>query len=104
MGKIDRMRSRITEAQLPALSLERTPLWFVRVGEPDKAIELSRRMMADGFYTNVSGFPVVPLGSDGIRFTTTTFQTDEDIDRFADALQRNIAGLVTTRELFIDLR
>lgn len=104
MGKIDRMRSGLAEAQLPALSLERTPLWFVRVGEPEKAIELGRRMMADGFYINVSGFPVVPQGMDGIRFTTTCFQTNDDVDRFVASLHRNIDGLVSHRELYIDLR
>jgi 7-keto-8-aminopelargonate synthetase-like enzyme len=104
MERIDRLRAGIAEAQLPALSLERTPLWFVRVGDPAGAIELSRRMMADGFFVNVSGFPVVPQGMDGIRFTTTTFHGEDDIDRFVEALARNIRGLAGSREVFIDLR
>jgi 7-keto-8-aminopelargonate synthetase-like enzyme len=61
-------------------------------------------MMEDGFYVNVSGFPVVPWGMDGIRFTTTTFQTDGDLERFMDSLIRNIDGLVTPIEWHIDLR
>lgn len=104
MRRIDRLRAAITDAQLPALSLERTPLWFVRVGELGRAIELSRRLMADGFYANLSGFPVVPHGMDGLRFTTTAFQTDDDIDRFVESLHRNISDLITTHELYIDLR
>lgn len=104
MQRIDLMRSAIAAAQLPALSLERTPLWFVRVGHPEGAIELSRRLMADGFYANVAGFPVVPQGMDGIRFTTTTFHTEDDIERFVASVARNIRDLVATREVFIDLR
>ncbi len=103
MAKIEYVRRRIVDAQLPALSLERTPLWFIRVGELGNAIEYARRMMEDGFYVNVSGFPVVPKGTDGIRFTTTTFQTDDDLKRFMDALVRNIDGLVTPIEWQIDL-
>ncbi len=102
--KIDYVRSRLVEAQLPALSLERTPLWFVRVGEPENAIEYARRMMQDGFYVNVSGFPVVPKGMDGVRFTTTVFQTDNDLKRFMDAMSHNIQGLVSPIEWHIDLR
>jgi 7-keto-8-aminopelargonate synthetase-like enzyme len=104
LHKIDYVRDRLVEAQLPTLSLERTPLWYVRIGTPEKAIEYARRMMDDGFYVNVSGFPVVPRGMDGVRFTTTTFQTDDDLERFMDALARNIHGLVTPIEWHIDLR
>jgi pentatricopeptide repeat protein len=86
------------------MSLERTPLWYVRIGELGRAIEYARRMMEDGFYVNVSGFPVVPWGMDGVRFTTTTFQTDDDLERFMDSLIRNIDGLVTPIEWHIDLR
>lgn len=102
-AKIDYVRDRLVAAQLPALSLERTPLWFVSVGEPENAIELGRRMMEDGFYVNVSGFPVVPMGMDGIRFTTTLFQTDNDLARFLDALERNIQGLGSQVEWHIEL-
>lgn len=104
VGKIDFVRRRLAEAQIPAVSLARTPIWFVRVGELGNAIELGRRLMEDGYYANLSGFPVVPQGMDGIRFTTTLFQSDEDIAGFMDALERNIEGLVVPYELLVDLR
>ena len=104
MTKIDYVRDRLVAAQLPALSLERTPLWFIRVGELGNAMEYTQRMMADGFYVNLSGFPVVPMGMDGIRFTTTAYQTANDLERFMDALERNIEGLVKPIEWHIDLR
>jgi 7-keto-8-aminopelargonate synthetase-like enzyme len=104
LHKIDYVRDRLVESPLPLMSLERTPLWYVRIGELGRAIEYARRMMEDGFYVNVSGFPVVPWGMDGVRFTTTTFQTDDDLERFMDSLIRNIDGLVTPIEWHIDLR
>ena len=103
-GKIDFVRRRLAEAQIPAVSLARTPIWFVRVGELGNAIELGRRLMEDGYYANLSGFPVVPQGMDGIRFTTTLFQSDDDIAGFMDTLERNIEGLVVPYELLVDLR
>ena len=103
LSKIDYVRERLVEGQIPALSLARTPLWFVRVGNLPNAMELGRRLMADGYYTNLSGFPVVPQGMDGIRFTTTWYQTEDDLRGFMDALERNIEGLVIPLEWYIDL-
>jgi 7-keto-8-aminopelargonate synthetase-like enzyme len=102
--RIDYVRDRLIEHQLPVLSLERTPLWFLRVGTPEKAIELAKRMMRDGYYVNVSGFPVVPAGMDGIRFTTTAFHTRADLEGFVDSLVENLEGLVVPLEWYIDLR
>jgi len=104
MKSIDYVRDRLVEHQLPAMALERTPIWLIRVGTPENAIELGRRMMADGFYTNVSGFPVVPLGMDGIRFTNTLYHTEQHLERFMDALARHVPDLVVSLDELVDLR
>ncbi len=101
---IDYVRDRLVEAQLPAMSLERTPIWFVRVGAPENAVELARRVMADGFYANVSGFPAVPWGMDGIRFTNTLYQNPDHLEGFMDSLIRHVPGLVVPMDTDIDLR
>mgnify|MGYP001824935463 CR=1 FL=1 len=104
LGQIDYIRSRLVEHQLPVMSLERTPLWFVRVGPTEGAIELARRMLRDGFYVNVSAFPAVPLGMGGIRFTNTLYHSDEHLEQFMDVLVDNIQDLVEQVEWHIDLR
>lgn len=104
MKRIDYVRDRLVADQLPALSLERTPLWFVRVGSLDNAIELGQRIMEDGFYPNLSGFPVVPMGMDGIRFTTTLYHTEDHLERFMDSLARHLPGLVVPIDGDVDLR
>ena len=104
MRQIDYVRSRIVEHQLPAMSLARTPIWFIRVGPSEGAVELARRMLDDGFYVNVSGFPAVPMGMAGIRFTQTLYQTDDHLESFMDCLARNIRGMVEPLEWQIDLR
>ncbi len=104
MVGIDYVRDRLVEAQLPAMSLERTPIWFVRVGTPHNAVELVRRLMADGFYANVSGFPAVPWGMDGVRFTNTLYQDPEHLEGFMDALARHVPDLVVPMDTDVDLR
>jgi 7-keto-8-aminopelargonate synthetase-like enzyme len=104
MRNIDFVRDRLVRLQLPALSLERTPLWFIRTGTPESAIELTKRMMADGFYVNAAGFPAVPRGMDGIRFTNTIYHTGAQLEAFMDALARNMPQVAGPREFYIDLR
>ncbi len=104
LAAIDYTRRRLVDAQLPAMSLERTPIWYVRVGTPENAVELARRLMADGFYPNVSGFPAVPLGMDGIRFTNTVYHSEEHLERFMDALERHVPDLVVPPDGVVDIR
>ena len=104
MERIDYVRDRLVSSQLPAMSLERTPLWYVRVGAPANAAELARRLIEDGFYANVSGFPAVPWGMDGIRFTNTLYHTQDHLEVFIDALERHIPDLLVPVDSPADLR
>lgn len=104
MDRIDYVRERLVEAQLPAMSLARTPLWYIRVGAPANAGVLARRLIDDGFYPNVSGFPAVARGMDGIRFTNTLYLTHEHLERFMDALERYVPDLVVPQDETVDLR
>lgn len=103
MSRIDYVRERLVEHQLPIVSLERTPIWLLRVGAPGAGIELARRMLADGFYTNVAAFPLVPLGMEGVRFMNTLYHTEDVLEQFMDALARHAPGLVQSFEGPVDL-
>lgn len=104
MRDIDYVRDRLMEHQLPVMSLERTPLWFIRVGSPENTMELGRRLMADGFYTNLAAYPLVPLGTSGIRFTNTLYHTEEHLERFVDALVHHLPDLAAPFEGSVDIR
>jgi 7-keto-8-aminopelargonate synthetase-like enzyme len=104
MAQIDYVRERLIEHQIPVMSLERTPLWYVRAGSPANALELSRRMMSDGFYVNLAGFPVVPIGMEGFRFTNTIYHTDAHLEAFMDSLARHLPELYEPLEIYVDLR
>lgn len=69
-----------------------TPIFFVRVGETERAFELGARLLAEGFYVNVSGFPVVPRGKAGIRFTISTALTEELISDMLACLRRSLSS------------
>lgn len=94
----------LVERQLPVMSLEKTPIWFLKIGSLDGAVELTRRMLADGFWVNPAPFPAVPVRSEGIRFTQTLYHSDQDLEGLLDALARHVPDLVTHTDSVVDLR
>ena len=63
-----------------------TPIRFVAIGELRVAQNLTHRLMEDGFFPNIVGFPAVPLKKAGIRITITRHQSEDDIRSLVDAL------------------
>lgn len=102
-AQIDRTAGLLARHELPAVSWAPTPLWLVRVGEIRDMLEVGRRVLADGFFINVSGFPLVPVGMAGIRFTHTLRNTDEQIEGLVASLKRNITAVVGETEAVVDL-
>lgn len=101
--QIDLVKNLLIEHQLPVMAFDPTPIWFVRVGTYEQAIDLTQRLMKDGFYTNTSAFPAVPRGHGGIRFTQTLYQTDDQLQGLVESLARNVPEIVDEPEMVIDL-
>lgn len=103
LAQIEFVIDRAQEHGVKLVSQARTPIWFAHIGPFDAAREIARRVREAGYWINLSGFPVVPFGRAGIRFTTTLAQTEDQIDGMlrtvADAT-RHVLGSVVE----IDLR
>ncbi|MFV9672139.1 MAG: aminotransferase class I/II-fold pyridoxal phosphate-dependent enzyme [Acidimicrobiia bacterium] len=104
LQQIDLVRTRLTEMDLPVLSLATSPIWFIRIGGVDRVIELLHQLRGEGYYVNPSTFPMVPIGYAGIRFTQTLHHSDEHIEGLLDALGRFVPDLVDDVDIAIDLR
>jgi 8-amino-7-oxononanoate synthase len=59
----------------------------VIVGEPQAAVDLSRRLRAAGFFAPAIRPPSVPAGSSLLRISLSYSHSDSAIDRLADALR-----------------
>lgn len=88
---------------LPVVSWANTPVWMVRVGDFGKAMDLTQRMMDDGFYLNLTAFPGVPIDMAGLRFTHTLRNTDSQIVAMVERLAANFADVVGEVEAVVDL-
>ncbi len=71
---------------LPLISHALTPIRFVGVGRLRVVLNLMRRMMDEGFFPNIVGFPATPMNQTGLRITITLHQTEGDIRSLVDAL------------------
>ena len=101
--QIDLVTSLLAEHRLPVASWAPTPIWQVRVGDLDRMLEVTRRMLDDGYYVNPTGFPVVPHGHAGIRFTHTLNNTDDQIRGLVERLAANERAVVGEPEAVVDL-
>ena len=101
--QIDLVATQMARHRLPVVSWARTPIWLVRVGDFDRVLEIARRMLADGFYLNVSGFPAVPVGQAGLRFTHTLRNTDDQIVDMLDRLAHHVRDVVGEVDSVVDL-
>jgi 7-keto-8-aminopelargonate synthetase-like enzyme len=90
------------EIGLPLVSKEETPIWFHDVGEMDDMLALLTTMRDRGFYLNGSGFPAVPYGHAGIRFTVTRDNSPQQIEDMLLCLNETRLELFGETELVVD--
>lgn len=91
------------EIGLPLASRDETPIWFHDVGEMDDMLRLLTEMRERGFYLNGSGFPAVPHGHAGIRFTVTRDNSPQQIEDMLLSLNEARLELFGETEVVLDL-
>jgi hypothetical protein len=91
------------EIGLPLAATDETPLWFYDVGEVPDMIKLLLAMRDSGFYLNAAGFPVVPQGHAGLRFTVTVDNDPAQIEAMLSSLNEARLELFGETRVEIDL-
>lgn len=91
------------EMGMPLVSSEETPLWFSDIGDVADMIRLTGAMRDEGFFLNGAGFPVVPHGHAGVRFTVTLYLSLQQIEDMLTCLHEKRLELFGDTELLIDL-
>ncbi|UKN01154.1 aminotransferase class I/II-fold pyridoxal phosphate-dependent enzyme [Paracrocinitomix mangrovi] len=76
----------LKEQNLPNLSNESTPVFFIGVGIPKLAYDLVQKMKDSGHFLNVGIFPAVPIKNSGVRFTITRLHSKAQIKRMVEDL------------------
>ena len=104
MSDINFLRSEIVRHGLPVVSMEPTPIWYVRIGSPAQAGEMILRLMDEGFYLSIAAYPAVPVGQAGVRFNQSLHHSREQLAALLDALARHLPEVGAEPHIIIDLR
>ncbi len=105
MSQIDFTRALLVEYDLPTPALDRTPIWFVKVGGFRSAVALTQMLMDEGFFVNIAAFPAVQLGEAGIRFTNTNYHDQDQVRSLIEAIARHLPAVRSAGDgITIDLR
>lgn len=79
----------LNKAGLPLIKDNSSPVFFIGTSAPDTAFKVVGNMLNDGYYLNVSAFPVVPMKNAGIRFTITRNNDFKEIEGMVATLKSN---------------
>jgi len=58
----------------------------IKIGNADKALELSQKLISKGFYVLAARFPTVPINQAILRISITSMHNEDDIKKFVKTL------------------
>ena len=90
MAKIDYFNKKAEELGLLVIRKERSPVFFIGVGNPNVGYSTVLRMKKAGFFFNLSVFPAVSFKHTGLRITLSNHIQIEDIDELLETLAENL--------------
>ena len=79
----------LIENELPLISIALSPIFYIGVGTASMGFNMVKKLMDDGYYTNLGIYPAVPESCTGVRFTLTNHLQFEDIENFVKTLKKH---------------
>ena len=77
----------LSQGNLPIISKNDSPVFFLGMGTPVTAYNFVKRLFKDGFYLNLGIYPAVPIKNTGIRITLSSHNQKQDIKTLAEAME-----------------
>ncbi len=84
----------IKKAGLPLIKDLDSPVFFIGVCLPKIGYQLIKKMLDDGYYTNLGAFPAVPMKNTGVRFTITRLHTFKQIEGMIESMARHFDAVL----------
>ena len=87
--KIRYFNKRLTDTDLPLISHNDSPVFFIGVGSPKTGYNLVNRLLENGLYVNLGIFPAVPIKNTGLRITLSLHNQKKEVDLLIKQLEKN---------------
>lgn len=87
-------RQRANELELPLISNELTPIFFIGLGKIEAGFKLLHTLQGEGLMANLAQFPAVPIKNTGVRIALTNNHSLQDIDTLLQAIAYHLPRMV----------
>lgn len=87
--KISHFSSLLSKSDLPVISENNSPVFFLGMGTPATAFNFTKRLYSEGFYLNLGIYPAVPIKNTGIRITISAHNQISDISALFHAMDHH---------------
>lgn len=101
-SKIAIVQQCIEEHDLPVVLASDSPIFYLGLGLPRAGYNMVKRLLKEGFFTNIGIFPGVPVRCSGLRLPITNGQTDEDIKNVLAAFKYHFPKVLEEEGLTVD--
>lgn len=85
--KIAHFNQLLAQGNLPIISKNDSPVFFLGMGTPVTAYNFVQRLFKEGFFLNLGIYPAVPIKNTGIRITLSSHNQQQDIMDLAQAME-----------------
>jgi 7-keto-8-aminopelargonate synthetase-like enzyme len=85
--KIGYFNQLLSSGNLPIISKNDSPVFFLGMGTPVTAYSFVQRLFKEGFFLNLGIYPAVPIKNTGIRITLSSHNQQQDITALAEAME-----------------
>ena len=87
--KITYFNQLLAQGNLPIISKNDSPVFFLGMGTPATAYNFVQRLFKEGFFLNLGIYPAVPIKNTGIRITLSSHNKMQDIKVLAEAMEHH---------------
>ncbi len=85
--KIDYFNQLLSQTELPLISANDSPVFYIGTGLPATGYNFVNRLMNEGFFVNLGLYPAVPVKNTGVRVTISRHNHLEDIKALTEAME-----------------
>jgi 7-keto-8-aminopelargonate synthetase-like enzyme/predicted N-acyltransferase len=85
--KIAYFNQLLSKGNLPIISKNDSPVFFLGMGTPATAYNFVKRLFKEGFFLNLGIYPAVPIKNTGIRITLSSHNQQQDITALSEAME-----------------
>ncbi|MBK9013060.1 MAG: aminotransferase class I/II-fold pyridoxal phosphate-dependent enzyme [Saprospiraceae bacterium] len=101
-SKIDYFEEKAKSLQLPIISKDNTPIFFLGVSRFEVACKLVKALLDAGFFAGMACYPSVPYNNTGVRFMVTLNHTESDFDNLLETVAALLPDILVSENFSME--